>query len=277
MTDDVEALQPAIAETLPTGEAKEADASVAKPEGADPATAAAETSEAPKRDKTQERIHKLTREKYDAFYERDRERAERERVETRLRELETAKTQPVAPDELPTLESVGYDEEKLRTALAGYFRAQARDEAKQVLERERAQVRERERAETFDKRQREFESKHPDYREKVIENLGLSISADMAQVILTSEMGPQVAYYLGDNPDIARSIAQLPLADAARELGRIEARIELEAKKPPPPPRVSQAPPPVPKLDAVETTVAKEPQEMNQSEFNKWRKKFINR
>jgi hypothetical protein len=83
----------------------------------------------------------------------------------------------------------------------------------------------------------------------------------MAEVIADSEDGPAVAYYLGKNPEAAAAIAQLPPSAAARELGKLEARLAFEREKartPATPARsaVSQAPPPPPKIEASEPDVA---------------------
>jgi hypothetical protein len=65
--------------------------------------------------------------------------------------------------------------------------------------------------------------------------------------------GPQLAYYLVENPDKARLLAQLPKGAQQREIGRIQGLLEAKRatnQKP----SVSQAPPPPSKVDgAVET------------------------
>jgi hypothetical protein len=63
-----------------------------------------------------------------------------------------------------------------------------------------------------------------------------------------SELGPQIAYHLVENPEKAAAIMQLPFKEQLKEIGRIEAR--LEATKTPAKPAVSQAPPPVGKVEA---------------------------
>lgn len=55
----------------------------------------------------------------------------------------------------------------------------------------------------------------------------------MAQAIETSEMGPKVAYHLAKNPDEARRIAALDQFSQVREIGRLEAKLELAPKTQP--------------------------------------------
>lgn len=260
---------PAIAATETAEVTGEADANPVAETGAESAPAAAETGVTPERDKIQERIDKITREKYDALRESDywRDRA--------LRAQETqAKPEPVAPAVAPTLEAHGYDEAKYQAALIEFAKVQAREEAKAILERERTEREAGSKRAKFEEMQAEFIKSKPDYAEKVLRNPSLAITQEMASVIMESELGPQVAYYLAENEDKARAIAQMPPIIQAREIGRIEARLEA-AKAPPPKPVVSKAPPPAPKLDATEPAIDKDPENMSDAEFAKWRRRQI--
>ena len=70
------------------------------------------------------------------------------------------------------------------------------------------------------------------------------ISPAMADAIRDSEVAPKLIRELAANKNEALRIAQLSPLAAARELGRMEARI-LSAPKPAPPRTISQAPEPV--------------------------------
>lgn len=241
-----------VADTNPSDEVIEADANVTQSEGADSAPAGeVEPAVKPDLDKVQQRFDKLTREKHEQRLEAEYWRAKA----LQQQQAAYAKPEPVAPAEYPTLESVGYDEEKHRVALIDYAKAQAREEARSVLEQERRAAREAERRSTFEKRQRDFLASKPDYVEKVLQNSSLPITQAMADVIAESEVGPAVAYFLAENPERASVIAQMGELQAAREIGRIEARIEAEqnVRRPSPLSRVTQAPPPTPTIAASET------------------------
>lgn len=257
MPDDL-AVEPAIAETT-------TENAIAEPVAAESAPASPEPA-APERDKVQERFDKLTREKYEALRAADTERYERERLQERLRELET-KPDPVVPDDLPTLEAYEYDESKYRAAMAAWSKAQARKEALDVLKQEREEAKRAERLTAFQKRQSEFLSSNPDYAEKVLRNRELPITADMKEAIFDSDFGPQVAYYLSENVDKAIAISQMEPRAQAREIGRIEARIEAEKAKPAPP-VVSKAPPPPPTIEAAEPSITVKPDSPDSDE--KW-------
>lgn len=264
MPDDL-AVEPAIAETT-------TDNAIAEPVVAESAPASPEPA-VPERDKVQERFDKLTREKYDALRAADTERYERERLEERLRQLET-KPDPVVPDNLPTLEEFGYDESKYRAAMATWSKAQARQEALDVLKQEREEAKRTERKTSWDKKQADFIASKPDYADKVLRNHSLPITADMREAIVDSEMGPQVAYYLAENPDKAILISQMSAVGQAREIGRIEARLETEKAKPAV--AVSKAPAPVPTIEASEPAVTVKPDSPESDEkwsADEWRRR----
>jgi hypothetical protein len=67
-------------------------------------------------------------------------------------------------------------------------------------------------------------------------------------MVIRMDDGPQVAYYLGKNHEIAESISELPKDLAAMELGRLAARLDFERKKAAEKP-VSKAPPPAPTIE----------------------------
>lgn len=263
MADEL-ASGPAIAENALTTETTEVvettDAAESAPASPEPAV--------PERDKVQERFDKLTREKYEALRAADTARYENERLNERLRALET-KPVEVVPQELPTLEQFDFDESKYRAAMMAYSKAEARREAQSVLREEREQLKQVERDSTFNKRQQEFQASKPDYAEKVMRPPALGgpvITSEMADVIRDSELGPNIAYYLAENTDKALAIAQLSPLAQAREIGRIEARIEAEKARPAP--VVSKAPPPPPSIEGSEPSITVKPDSPDSDE--KW-------
>lgn len=255
---------PAIAESAAIvsveAEAKPEIDAVAEPAPAKPESAP--------EDKIQKRFDKLTRDKYDALRERDRLLYELEQLKANAQKTAVAQ-QPL------TLESSGYDEGKYQAAVLEYAKAAAKEEAARLInEREEYQQKQGKNQE-FETRQAEFIKSKPDYVEKVMENDGLMITESMANIIRYSELGPQIAYYLAENDEITAKISKLPPLVQAREIGRIEAK--LEAVKAVSIPQVSKAPPPPAKLDAAEAEVEKSPSDMTQDQFNKWRRKYLKR
>lgn len=248
---------PANAENTAPVDAAEPDGEAPKTEGdgSAPSGTEAASPEKPTRDKVQERIDTLTREKYDALRERDLSGYELQRLNARIAELEKAKPPEVAPQEsFPTLEQFGYDEAKFNAAVAEHYSKlatkQAREAAKAALETAREAEREERAMKAWSSKEAEFIKSKPDYVEKVQNARTLPISTEVQEALRESEFGPQVAYHLVENPEVARAILQLSPSAQLREIGRIEAR--LEAAKAKPAPAVSQAPPPPSKVDAAE-------------------------
>jgi hypothetical protein len=79
---------------------------------------------------------------------------------------------------------------------------------------------------------------------EIMEDRTLPVSQTMAEIIRESEVAPKILRHLSVNRAEGLRIAQLSPLAAARELGRIEAKI-MAAPAPAPPNRVSQAPEPI--------------------------------
>jgi hypothetical protein len=257
----------------------------AKPEdasGGDSATPVkvADTSEDTSNwtEKAQKRYDELTRKTYEALGERDRKDYENQSLRARLAELEKAKTTEVAPPEtFPTLEQHGYDEGKYQAAVAAHFSKIAREQgtvaAREAFEQEQQRQRAEKADQTWAQKQAEFVKSKPDYAEKVTKQPrdgGPVITKDMFEIIRDSDKGPEVAYYLAENVAQSAAIAQLPPIQQAREIGRIEAKLELA--KLPPKPAVSQAPPPVGKVDSDDaaTSIRVDSAEADQLSDKEW-------
>lgn len=94
--------------------------------------------------------------------------------------------------------------------------------------------------ETYHEKEEEARSKYDDF-EQVAYNPNVRITDVMAETIQSSEVGPDVAYYLGANPKEADRISRLSPFMQAKEIGRIEAKL-AEA---PPVKKTTSAPAPI--------------------------------
>jgi len=112
----------------------------------------------------------------------------------------------------------------------------------------------------------EFSAKVPDYNETVSQVGFLAENDAVAQMILDSEKSAEVTYYLGKNPNEALAVAQMPPLEAARFIGRVEAKIT-----PPTPKTTTAAPKPVPKISGKSGSQSKDPSKMSMKEYEKWR------
>lgn len=117
----------------------------------------------------------------------------------------------------------------------------------------------------FEAREAETRERYADY-DIVAKNPSLPITGEMAEVILESEAGPQLAYHLGKNPAEAARIARLNPRLQAAELGKLEARLSS------PKPLAKQPPAPIKPVNGMAAGGAKDPNAMSMSEYIAWRK-----
>lgn len=103
--------------------------------------------------------------------------------------------------------------------------------------------------------------------EEYIETVGTKISGLAGVAIKEAEKGVEIVEFLGDNPAELRRISQLSPAAQVREIGKIEARLEVKepVKKP------SKAPPPIEPVGG--SSKSGDPNAMSQAEYEAMRKK----
>lgn len=158
--------------------------------------------------------------------------------------------------------------------------AKAEHRALKRLRAEQAESRKQETERTEQSRQAELQAaharrieaardNHDDYDKVVSAAAEVTVTDTMGQAILESEQGAELVYHLAKNPDEARRIAALPRTSQARELGKIEARLE-PAETPKPPKKTTAAPNPPSRVKSTGTTT-KSPETMTQDEYNAWR------
>lgn len=111
--------------------------------------------------------------------------------------------------------------------------------------------------------------KYDDF-EQVAYNPALKITDVMAQAIQASDVGPDVAYYIGLNPAEAERISKLPPLLQAKEIGRLEAKVAVE----PPTRKVTNAPEPIQpgKLRGAQAPVldTTDPRSVNTMSTSEW-------
>jgi hypothetical protein len=187
----------------------------------------------------QKRIDELT------WKVREAERREAAYLDA-LKFREPAKAQEPAPTEKArTLADFDFDE----TRFHQYVYEQAAKQAEEAVDR---RFKEREEAQKVESRQRSFAEKEADFAKTDPEYMSLTrdpsltfFNGPLLEELADSESGPAVAAYLARNRDIGFQISQLPPNKMAKEVGRIEARLETQKATPP---KVSNAPPPTPSI-----------------------------
>ena len=136
---------------------------------------------------------------------------------------------PVAPPEADQFDSV-----------EAYADALASQKAEELVRQRDVKQQQSVLVEAYHDREEEARGRYNDF-EQVAYNPNLPITAAMAETIQSSEVGPDMAYYLGVNPKEADRISKLAPFVQAKELGRLEAKLLAE----PATKRVSSAPDPI--------------------------------
>lgn len=267
---------PAIAENV--APAAEQQPETVADETAPATTDASETSETEgkKPHWSTKRIDELTRDKYAERQAREAAEKHARYLEQQLARLQkpSEPVQTEKPATLPKLEDFSYDEAAYQAALLEHASKEAARKVREELKREESERQKQAQVKSWKQREAEFKAKTPDYEDVVYT---APISDAVADLIIESEIGAEVAYYLGKHPEEARQIAELDPVKAARAIGRIEAKLEKPPAPPSKPKPVSEAPPPPPRIEAVEPAVEKDPDQMSVGDWLKWRNKQLSR
>jgi hypothetical protein len=200
------------------------------------ATAAPETVESTP-EKTEEASKTFTQEELDAIVgkrlAREQRKWEREQSQ-KLRQPETTPRGEIKADDFESTEA--------------YVEALAEKKAQDLLNQRESHQRKVEVESVYREREEAAFDKYEDF-EAVAYNPRLPISEAMAEAIQSSDVGPDVAYYLGSNPKEAARIAQLSPIQQAREIGKIEVKLTTT----PPTKKTSSAPAPITPVTAKHT------------------------
>lgn len=242
-----------------------------KPEGQTEASAAGKPEEAKKPNKVQERINQLTREKHEA-------RQRNVELEERLKSLEAKATETKAPELVIPQEDSFDSDSDYQTAHAKYVADNAAAVAYERLSAEHKTRdeagRQKERETELATKQKAFtanlESKRSGFQDFEDVAYGHSfMDTDLAEQLFDMDKGPEVAYHLGSHLDDAERIFSLPPVQRARELTRLEFKLEAIA-----PNKVSGAPDPITPLGNSES-VSFDPDKLNAEEWRAWRNKQV--
>jgi hypothetical protein len=145
------------------------------------------------------------------------------------------------PAELPPADSFESPE--------AYADVLAEKKAEELIARREQARMQSEILEAYHDREEEARSKYDDF-EQVAYNPKLPITDVMAQTIQSSDIGPDMAYYLGSNPKEAERISRLSPMLQAKEIGKIEAKLASN----PPVKKTSNAPAPIAPVTARSTS-----------------------
>lgn len=181
---------------------------------------------APQKPDAKARIRQLHAER-----ERAKEEAAYWRGQAEAKKVSEYVTQPAAQEDPEPQEEQFQD-------YGAFVKAQARWEARQEFKaleaakeqkakEEATKAAEEKVEQTFKSKVEEFKAKTPDF-EDTVRNPDLRISKVMYEAMRETEVGPQIAYHLGKNPQEAARIAGLSPIAAIKEIGKLEAKFTKE-------------------------------------------------
>lgn len=216
----------------------------------------------------------LKREKEKAYraqlkVERDDAKAEAERANARRQALLDVAKQSAPPKEEDFPDPIEYavakgiwgtrQEDREREAKnAGDAAKAAEDRAEDISKKERAIL-----EQSWAVARDEAKSRYADF--ETVALTGWEPSPVMTDLILTSDVGADVAYHLGQNHALAAQIAAMNPVEAARAIGRIEAGIVQ-----PKPRTETKAPDPISPVRGS-TAASRNPENMSYTDWVKWR------
>jgi hypothetical protein len=183
-----------------------------------------------------------------------RAEAETDRANSAEQRITELQDQIAHPAEKPkTLADFEYDEAAYRQYIIEDTRKIAREEAQGVAREYGQRTEERAATSEYDKRADTFSATVEDF-DKVVKSDDLRISQPMAEVIKHVDVGPEVAYYLGKNPDESAELSRLPPALAGMAMSEVVERIRSEKAKSSEK-SVSKAPPPPAKIKGADAGI----------------------
>ncbi len=174
-------------------------------------------------------------------------------------------TAPKPVEGEPKLADFDYDPEKYAAAKADFATKQKEKELSTKQQQEAQQQYRKKLIASYEEKVVRADSKYDDYDTVVGE---LQPNSPFVVAIMDAENSEDVAYYLGKHPKEAEKIAALPPYSQIREIGKLEAKLLAEAKKPIAP---SKAPAPITPVTGASAPLSAEPSDND--DISVWIKK----
>ena len=177
-------------------------------------------------------VKTFTQEELDAAIGKRLAREQRKWEREQQAKLAEMQAKQAVPKEIPPADQFETPE--------AYAEALAVKKAEELLAQRELQKQQAALEEAYADREEEARNKYEDF-EQVAYNPQLRVTDVMAETIKASDMGPDLAYWLGSNPKEADRISRLSPLLQAREIGKIEARLSND----PPVKKTTSAPAPI--------------------------------
>ena len=196
--------------------------------------------------KLEKRFSEITKQREEARQEAQRERQARLDLEQRLAALEQQR-QPqqqsyVDSEPQPSQFNDAFEYAK---ALAEFSTEKALAERDRQVAQQREQEAQQKIIQSWAQKVQEAKAELPDF-DDLVASSDVVVNNAVRDAILESDVGPKILYHLAENNDLAKKIASLSPNAALREIGKLEARFEVnpETKQTAPVVR-SKAPAPI--------------------------------
>jgi hypothetical protein len=196
--------------------------------------------------KLEKRFSEITKQREEARKEAQNERQARVELEQRLAALEQQR-QPqqqsyVDSEPQPSQFNDAFEYAK---ALAEFSTEKALAERDRQVAQQREQEAQQKIIQSWAQKVQEAKAELPDF-DDLVASSDVVVNNAVRDAILESDVGPKILYHLAENNDLAKKIASLSPNAALREIGKLEARFEVnpETKQTAPVVR-SKAPAPI--------------------------------
>ena len=196
--------------------------------------------------KLEKRFSEITKQREEARKEAQTERQARVELEQRLAALEQQRQpqQQSYVDQEPQPSQFN-DAFEYAKALAEFSTEKALAERDRQVAQQREQEAQQKIIQSWAQKVQEAKAELPDF-DDLVASSDVVVNNAVRDAILESDVGPKILYHLAENNDLAKKIAGLSPNAALREIGKLEARFEVnpETKQTTPVVR-SKAPAPI--------------------------------
>jgi hypothetical protein len=238
-----------LAESPAETEAVEETEPVAEDDQSEPKEAEKEANQEGERKqnpKLEKRFSEITKQREEARKEAQTERQARVELEQRLAALEQQRQpqQQSYADQEPQPSQFN-DAFEYAKALAEFSTEKALAERDRQVAQQREQEAQQKIIQSWAQKVQEAKAELPDF-DDLVASSDVVVNNAVRDAILESDVGPKILYHLAENNDLAKKIASLSPNAALREIGRLEAKFEVnpETKQTAPVVR-SKAPTPI--------------------------------
>jgi len=233
---------------------------------------ATDSEESKKKSKTQVRIDKLTREKYEEREGREQLQVQLDEAQKQIDQNNNQQFQQRLQNEAPTLEQFDYDEGQFKTAYSQWYQGEIVKENQKRQQANQHQDQLKKQAEfnvSVNTKLNAGAEKYSDFKE-VISNPAIpSLKTNPAvfEEVMASEKTADIAYYFGKNPSEAIEILKMNPNQARRAIFKLEDKLQQTIE-----PNLTKAPPP-PNPVKAKGQAATDPSKMSIEEWMEWRNK----